>query len=227
MGAYAKKRLQLKGNLSKSDFEKLYKSCKDARLKERYHAMLLGFDYEWKEVAKIIHRSYDIILDWIDSYNTKGIDGLKSKKQKGNSPKLTNEQKEKLKEIVLKNPRDIGYDFSNWNAKNLKKVVKDKFCVELSQESVRRNLRKLKFAWKKPEHRFVLADKAEQEKFTNQLTETINNLKQDEVIIFEDECTAKQHPTLKNTWILKGKHVWVCRCAEWRCCQHDNRLFEI
>jgi transposase len=209
MVAYAKKRLRLQGKETKQDFERLYKSCKNARLKERYHAMFLSYDYEWKEVAKILGRSYEQVLLWVKAYNKHGIGGLVSKKQKGNQPKLTPAQKDELNIFVTNEPRALGYDFSNWNTKILKVVIKDKFGIEMSQESVRRNLRKLGFVWKKPEHRFVLSDKQEQANFTRLLRKTVKERGCNEVILFEDECTLKQHPTLKNTWILKGMRKFI------------------
>lgn len=201
---YAKKRLETKGTLTKSDFEKLYKSCKDSRLAQKYHALLLGFDYEWKEVANILHRSYKQIRKWVKKYNKYGLDGLKSDKQKGNDPKLSVQQKAELKEIVSNDPRDKGYNFSNWNSKNLKEIIKEKFSVLVSQETIRRVLHALGFVWKRPEHKFVLSNKKEKEEFKKKVIETIENRKDDEVILFEDECTARQHPTLKNMWIIRG-----------------------
>lgn len=208
MESYAK-RLEIKGNLTKADFERLYKSCKDARLKEKYHAMLLGFDYDWEEVAQVLYRTPKQIRKWVKKYNKHGLEGLKAEKQKGNPSKLSEEQKADLKKIVTNNPRDIGYNFSTWNAKNLKRVIEEKFGAIMSQESVRRNLTKLGFRWKKPEHMFVLSNKEEKEKFRQNVKEAIENKKDDEVILFEDECTARQHPTLKHTWILKGVRKFI------------------
>lgn len=206
---YAKKRLKIKGTLTKDDFLKLYKSCKDARLKERYHALLLGFDYEWEEIANILHRTPKQIRKWVKRYNKYGLEGLESDKQKGNDPKLSAQQKAELKEIISNDPRDIGYNFSNWNTKNLKEIIKAMFCVLVSQETIRRALRSLGFVWKKPEHKFVLSNKEEKEKFKKVVKETIDNKKDDEVILFEDECTARQHPTLKNMWIIKGMRKFI------------------
>lgn len=87
MESYAKK-LEIKGNLTKSDFEKLYKSCKDARLKERYHAMLLGFDYDWEEVAQILYRTPKQIRKWVKKYNKHGLEGLRAEKQTGDASKI-------------------------------------------------------------------------------------------------------------------------------------------
>lgn len=209
METCVKHKLEIKGTLTKFDFEELYKSCKDARLAQRYHAIFLGFDYEWEEVARILGRSYKQIRKWVRRYNKHGIEGLKSEKQKGNDPKLSAEQKAGIKEIVIKDPRDSGYNFSNWNTKNLICVIKEKFSKVVSQETVRRVLHAIGFVWKRPEHKFVLSSKEEKEKFKELVKETIENKKDDEVILFEDECTARQHPTLKNTWILKGTRKFI------------------
>jgi transposase len=209
MDRYVRNRLRIEGNLTKNDFLKLYRSCKDARLKERYHALLLGHDYTWDEVARILHRSSKQIRKWVKKYNKYGIEGLKSRKQKGSQSKLSKEQDAELKEIVSNDPRGSGYNFSNWNTKNLKEVIGKKFRAVISQETVRRTLHRLGFVWKKPEHRFVLSDDAEKERFKEQVAEAIAERKPNEVIMFEDECTTRQHPTLKKTWIMKGLRKFI------------------
>lgn len=209
METCAENRLRIEGTLTKQDFLKLFHSCKDARLKERYHGLFLGFSYAWDEVASILGRSPKQVRKWVRKYNKHGLEGLKSKKQKGNDPKLSAGQKAELKELVEQSPRDKGYPFSNWNAKSLKAVIQDLFRISVSQETVRRTLHSLGFVWKKPEHRFVLSNKGEKEKFRKKVERAIQRRKPNEVILFEDEVTARQHPTLTNTWILRGMRKFI------------------
>ena len=201
--------MKIEGSLTKSELLKLYHSCKDARLKERYHALLLGFDYTWEEVANILYRSPKQIRRWVRRYNRYGIDGLKSRKQKGNEPRLSSGQKAELRELVMQNPRDRGYPFSNWNTKNLKAAILGKFSKIVSQETVRRMLHALGFVWKKPEHTFVLSDRKDKEGFRKKVEKAISGRKPNEAILFEDECTTHQHPSLKNTWILRGFRKFI------------------
>ena len=209
MDTYAENRLKIEGTLTKQDFLKLYRQCKDKRLAERYHALLLGFDHAWEDVAQILYRSPKQVRKWVREYNKHGLEGLKSRKQKGNDPKLSPEQKGELKGLVQQSPRDKGYPFSNWNTKSLKAAIQDLFRVPVSQETVRRTLHSLGFVWKKPEHRFVLSNKEEKDKFRRKVKGAIRERKPNEVILFEDEVTARQHPTLANTWILKGVRKFI------------------
>src|SRR3989338_10412537 len=94
-----------------------------------YHALLLGFDHAWEDVAQILYRSPKQVRKWVRKYNKHGLEGLKSRKQKGNDPKLSPEQKGGLKELVQQRTRDEGYPFSNWNAKSLKAAIRDLFRV--------------------------------------------------------------------------------------------------
>ena len=146
----AQNRLKIEGNLTKQDFLKLYRKCKDKRLAERYHALLLGFNHTWEEVAEILYRSPKQVRKWVKKYNNHGLEGLKSRKQKGNDPMLSSGQKAELKKIVSNNPRDSGHEFSNWTTKNLREVVSERFRKTISQETVRRVLHGLGFVWKKP-----------------------------------------------------------------------------
>src|SRR3989338_5571151 len=97
-------KLQLKGNRTKDDFLRFYKKCKDARLKERYQAMYLSFKYDWKEIAEIVGRDYDTILEWVKAYNENGLQGLNSIKPAGRPASLTGEQQDEVKRTVQISP---------------------------------------------------------------------------------------------------------------------------
>lgn len=66
--------IKLKGNLTQDDFLQLYKKCKDKRLAERYHSMYLSFMYSWEEIAVIVGREYQTVLEWAKLYNEHGLE---------------------------------------------------------------------------------------------------------------------------------------------------------
>lgn len=208
MESYARKRLKLKQDRTRREWYNLYNLCKHGRLKERYHAMFLSFDYEWKEISKILGKRYDTILGWVHAYNKHGLKGLEPLKAPGYPPKLTKKQLAEVKQAVIEGPRSLGLSFSNWDTKTLGLWIKDRYGRKFSREGIRKLLRRLGFRYKKPGYAYINADKEEQQAFVQQLKQRVRLLNTDEMLLFLDECTARQHPTLKGMWILKGiKHV--------------------
>ena len=106
-------KLRLTGSLKEDDFVRLYKKCKDIRLRERYQAMYLGFSFDWKTVATILKRDYDTILEWVKAYNENGLKGLNSDKPTGRPASLTEAQQDEVKRTVQMSPRKLDLKFSN------------------------------------------------------------------------------------------------------------------
>ena len=202
-------KLQLKGNRTKDDFLRIYKKCKDLKLKERYHAMFLSFAYDWKEIAEILGRDYDTVLAWAKAYNENGLQGLNSVKPTGRPSSLAAEQQDEVKQTVKMSPRKLGFKFSNWNCKNLSWWIFKKFHVSLGREAVRLLLHKLGFVLIKPTYKYVLADKHERKRFLMRFRRKFNKLTKHDMLFFLDESTFKQHPLLQAKWVPKGSKEYV------------------
>lgn len=198
--------VRLKGNLTKDDFLKLFKKCRDVRLRERYHCMYLSFRYSWKEIAEILGRDYHTILEWVQLYNEYGLEGLKMDKPPGRPNTLTDNQLNEVKKTVQQSPRKLGLPFSNWSLKSIAGWVKNVFDARFSKEGIRQVLIRLGFVCIKPSYVFILADKKEQKRFVRRLRKRI---RQGKTVLFEDESIAQQHPTLCPMWALNGKRPMI------------------
>lgn len=202
-------KLRLMGSLKEDDFVRLYKKCKDIRLRERYQAMYLGFSFDWKTVATILKRDYDTILEWVKAYNENGLQGLNSDKPSGRPSSLAAEQQDELKSTVKMSPRNLGMKFSNWNCKNLAWWIFKKFHIKLGREAVRLLLHKLGFVLIKPSYKYVLADKHERKGFLRRFRRKFTRLKEDDMLMFLDEASVKQHPNIQPKWSLKGSKEFI------------------
>lgn len=203
-------KLQIQGKFTKSDFLNLFKKCKDIRLRERYHALYLGFTYDWNEVAEILGRKYDTILEWVKAYNEHGLEGLEMNKPSGRPASLGGEQLNELKHDVQCSPRSFGMKFSNWNCKNLSWWIKKKFFVSLCAERIRQILHDLGFVLIKPSYRYVLADKYERKRFLRRFRRKFTGLTKHDLLMFLDEASVKQHPNVQPKWALQGSKEFVC-----------------
>jgi len=190
-------KLQLKGSHTKDDFLRFYKKCKDVRLKERYHAMYLSFMFDWKTIAIIVGRDYDTVLSWVKAYNENGLQGLNSDKPSGRPSSLAAEQQDEVKNTVKMSPRNLAW----W--------VFKKFHVKLRREAVRLLLHKLGFVLIKPTYKYVLADKHERKRFLRRFRRKFKRLKENDMLMFLDEASVKQHPNLQPKWSLKGSKEFI------------------
>lgn len=147
----------------------LYKNEKNSRLKERYQALyLLCEGANCTEVAKMLKRSRRTILNWLHAFNEGGLDGIVPKLPSGRPSRLTGEQKAILKDDVLTHPRELDYEFSNWEGKTVAFHVNKKFDVEIGVRQAQRLLHELGFTLQRPRYHFQKADPKQKERFVQE-----------------------------------------------------------
>lgn len=148
---------------------RLYRKEKNSRLKERYQALyLLSEGNNCTQVARTLKRSRRTVLNWLNAFNEVGIDAIQPALPPGRPSRLSEEQKASLKEDVRKHPRDLGYDFSNWEGKSVVFHVSEKFDVELGVRQAQRLLHQLGFTLQRPKYCFKKANPKQQEDFVQE-----------------------------------------------------------
>jgi transposase len=201
--------VQLHTDMTKDDFLKLFKKCKDFRMRERYQAMYLSFKYGWKEISEILGRDYETVLSWVHAFNEDGLKGLERGKPIGRPASLSGEELDEVKNAVKASPRSVGLKFSNWSCKRIAAWIKKQFKKSLSTERVRQILHELGFTLVKPSYRFVLADKVARKRFLRQIKRVSRSFEEGDILLFQDEVSVKQHPTLTAKWVLNGTKEFV------------------
>ena len=86
------------------------------------------------------------LRDWVHRFNAEGPDGLVSRKPSGRPPKLSLEQKEGLRALVEAGPDPQIDGVVRWRCVDLKRVLGERFAVDLSEVSLGRILKKLGFS---------------------------------------------------------------------------------
>jgi transposase len=92
--------------------------------------------------------------DWVHAYNAKGPNGLINATSPGRPPKLTKVQKEKLRPITVAGPNPMKDGVVRWRCVDPKRVIKERFGVDLGEISVGRILKELGFSYvsARPQH---------------------------------------------------------------------------
>src|ERR1700693_2406576 len=86
------------------------------------------------------------LRDWVHRFNEEGADGLINAKSPGRPPKLSKEQMEELRRLVEAGPDPERDGVARWRCVDLKRVLGERFGVDLSEVSLGRVLKKLGFS---------------------------------------------------------------------------------
>ena len=120
------------------------KDANQARQLLAIAAVLEGMDRE--EAARIGGMDRQTLRDWVHRFNTQGPDGLINIKPSGRRPRLSDEQKEELCELVEAGPDPQKDGVARWRCVDLKRVLGERFGVDLSEVRLGSILKELGFS---------------------------------------------------------------------------------
>ena len=149
--------ITIERHITAEELNKRIKSLeKDVKVLQRLY--FIKYRYEGvsvEDAAKRVEISKPVAYIWQDRWNKEGYGGLKPKFAGGKPSKLSDDQKEQLKEIL--NKRD------DWTTEEIKKLISEKFLVEYSLKQIRIILRKFGMKLAKPyPHDYRRPDDAEE-----------------------------------------------------------------
>ena len=159
------------------------------------------------EAARIGGMDRQTLRDWVHRFNQYGPEGLIDIKPSGRPSKLSEEQKEALKQLVETGPDPATDGVVRWRCVDLKRVVGQRFGVDLSEVSLGRALKKLGFSHisARPQHPVQDPEAiANSKKLSNpQVVSTLATQTPIEVW-FQDEMRVGQKNSLVYQWAKKG-----------------------
>ena len=106
-----------------------------------------------REVARMVKASLSTVLRWKRMLEEKGREGLKPRPPKYQEKRLGIDQKEKLKEVLLKGASAAGCPTELWTLKRISEVIKKEFKVEYHPGHVWKVMREMGWTAQKPERR--------------------------------------------------------------------------
>ena len=121
------------------NLKKILRTTDNKRLHIRYHVLILHYrGYTNIHIASIMDIDAHTVGKYIRSYENEGIEGLKMGKSTGTPRFLTQEQEQKLYEVITtKTPDEVGFGYrKNWNANIARKWVFDNFGIEYSNRGM-------------------------------------------------------------------------------------------
>ncbi|MDR4512433.1 MAG: winged helix-turn-helix domain-containing protein [Nitrososphaeraceae archaeon] len=150
--------------LTKTRFERLYKSEHDTNVKERMLLVLIVI-YEKQipaQVARDLHRSRTWASDWLKRYREEGIEGLKNRSKSGRPPDIQ-------EEIVYQIQNELTSNKQGWTTKQVENLIITKTGIKYHYTHIYRLMHKWGFKQKVPRKVHVrTASKEEKESFKKQ-----------------------------------------------------------
>ena len=98
------------------------------RLNMIYH---VAKGHSSREVASWYGVSFKQVVNWVHRFEQNGVQGLENRPGRGRKSYLTDQQMDKIRDIVLKkSPVDYGISAKKWSGSSILKVIKEKFDVD-------------------------------------------------------------------------------------------------
>ena len=142
-------------HMSAEELDKRIKKEKDTRvLKRLYFIRYLYRGMSVEESADLVGVTKATGYTWLKRWNSKGYEGLKPNHGGGRPPKLTEEQKEELKEILKEK--------DSWTTKEVQELIEAEFGVIYSSSQLRRILKSFGMRYARPYQKdYRMQDNAE------------------------------------------------------------------
>ena len=128
-------------------------SAKELEVRRQIAANMLEGGMGIREVARHVNASPSSVYKWKQILEKQGRAGLAPKPMTGRKAAISAEQKEELKEIMLKGARAAGYPTELWTLERITEVIKNAFGIQYHPGHVWKILRGMGWSAQKPEHR--------------------------------------------------------------------------
>lgn len=135
--------------------EQQLNSTHDARVYRRTLAVLEVTSGEpVPSVARRLRVSPRSIYNWLAAYgDDHSPDALVDRDRCGRPTLLDQPQRDRLRDLLAKSPQDLGYPDTTWTVPLLRQHLQEHTAVKPSEDTLRRELRQLRYSWKRPRYR--------------------------------------------------------------------------
>jgi transposase len=137
----------LRRDFSAGELRELAAKVRNANQARRLLALAAVYDGMAREdAARLGGMDRQTLRDWAHRFNELGPDGLLDRKPPGRQRKLSAEQDEALRLLVEAGPDPERDGVVRWRCRDLKRVLGERFGVDLSEVSLGRALKRLGFS---------------------------------------------------------------------------------
>lgn len=106
-----------------------------------------------EEIAEAVDRGVRAIYKWIAAYREGGEAAIAAKPHCGARPKLSDEQRENLREQLLDGAQHHGFKTDLWNSPRIRELIRREYGVDYHVNYIPELLKAINFSLQKPERR--------------------------------------------------------------------------
>ncbi|NGM72833.1 helix-turn-helix domain-containing protein [Sphingobacterium sp. SGL-16] len=111
---------------------------------------LVALGYSSRRLSELHNISFKQITNWVHRFEKEGIEGLKDKKGRGRRSNLSNEQLERIKNLVInEKPSDHGYKPVKWTGPILAQWIDKEYGLSYQKAQVYNLLEKVGIVFEK------------------------------------------------------------------------------
>jgi transposase len=109
----------------------------------------------WKQtqIADALGVTEGAVSQWMKRAREEGVEGLRHKPPPGATPRLSEEERAELPELLARGAQAHGFRGEVWTCERVAKVIRKEFGVSYHPAHVSRLLRKLRLSLQKPMRR--------------------------------------------------------------------------
>jgi transposase len=158
--------LAIRTDVPAEELRRLARLEADGRVACRLLALANALDgMSRAEAARHAGMDRQTLRDWVLRYNAEGIEGLRDRPRSGRPVRLDDGQLAALRALVLRGPARERDGVSTFRAKDLCRLVAERFGVSYSENGMLRLLHDLDLSWQKARPIHPEADLEAQEVF--------------------------------------------------------------
>ncbi len=163
-------RIFAKGNAKTIKNLKLFRSeaqrDKATRVVLRIQGIMLSLEkYSVNEISLFLHVQRSTVHNWITTWNQFGKNALLEGHRTGRPTRLTNDDREKLVDIIESGPVAYGLDTGVWTSPIISFVIKNEFNISYHPGHVRKLMKHIGFSVQRPTTELIRADKKSQNRW--------------------------------------------------------------
>ena len=148
------KRLVIKNRESiKEKIQNYFAGNEEAKFIHRLHGVLLFSEKEDEScdsIGVLFGNSPRTVSNWIKRLNETGdIESLRSKKQSGRPPRLSEDQRQELKAVIQDLPEKHGIPINIWDGKSLSAYIDRRYGIVMKTRTCQRLFHQLGFSLKR------------------------------------------------------------------------------
>ena len=178
--------------------------------------LMLAKNIGLSAIAGIFGITERTIYIWRNEFLCNGMNFFDIRKYRGRRSRLSEKQKQELKQMIISGPEKSGFSIGIWTSAMVKELIEKKYKVSYHVRYVPELLKSLGLSYQKA--KFTPdKDRSEEKKVWRE--ETWPSLLaqaelEDTVILFEDEASFAMWGSLSYTWGLKGQQPLIPTCGK-------------